>query len=413
MKPLQPSPYSLATLLLIVMGVGFIGAGLLSATHPAMAWVRAFCEAGLVGAMADWFAVVALFRHPLGLPLPHTAIIPAQQRKMGRTLAHFMVGNFLSREVVEPWLERIDFAHTTGQFLKQKSGLLARSCVRAIPKILAAFDQSQIASLILSQTRALLQKVPLAPALGEILSLTTKDNLHEAALNHILQLADELIRSNQSLIRDEIAKELPLPDLPVVRTLRDVIAAYAAERTVTRVKSTLSSAAGDPNHTLRVQFRAWLHREIEQLKGSPAYHAKGESIKARLLGDPAVGHYAEVLWQSIRERLIADCEAPESRIEGALADFCAGIGAALDGNAELQAPLNHELREGILSILERHQEAIRSLIEETMGAWKSEHLVAKVEEAVGNDLQYIRINGTLVGGTIGLALHYVGTLLRF
>lgn len=410
-KTPRPPARTLAAALLGIVALGFLCSRIWEKSVPGLPWVRAFCEAALVGGIADWFAVVALFRHPLGIPIPHTAILPKRQRELGHTLGAFVVNNFLTPQVVEPWLKTFSFAARTGEFLREKSEAVATLSVHALPRILDALDQSRITPLILDQTKMLLQRIPLAPALGEVLDLTTKDHLHEAALNHILRLAGELLGKNIDLLRTEIATEIPLPDYAVLQPVRQLIANYVAERTVTRIHATLTAAAQNPDHTLRQQFRAWLQREIHALKNSPLYFAKGEEIKNRLLQDPAIAHYAVQIWSTIRERIQSDLSGVDSKIQGAVARFCLEMGNALERDPELQKGLDTQLCSGILALLEKHRDAVGSLIAQTVSAWKAEQLVARVETAVGEDLQFIRVNGTLVGGLVGLALHAMGWVL--
>jgi uncharacterized membrane-anchored protein YjiN (DUF445 family) len=398
-------PAGFATWLLLAVGAGFFVSLQLEKIHPAWSWLHAFCEAALVGAIADWFAVVALFRHPLGIPLPHTAIIPHQQRQMGASLGKFVVENFLTRAVVEPWLLKIQLSRAATRFLRTHALEVASACTGALPKILDSFDQTNISSIVLSQTRALLQGIQLAPALGEILDIVTRDQMHEAALNHALRLVDELISNNRLLIQNEIAKELPLPDLPLLRPIREMIAGYAAERTVTRMHSALTLASSDPQHPLRRQFYAWIRSEIEKLKTSPLYLEKGESIKQSLLNDPSLQLYADSLWKTLRSRLVADATASNSKLKSGLSSFLEGVASALEQEPDLQGRLDAEIRKLIVDLAETYGDSVSRLIATTVGEWRSEHLVSKLEAAVGDDLQFIRINGTLVGGTIGILLH--------
>jgi uncharacterized membrane-anchored protein YjiN (DUF445 family) len=409
-KHLRTPPRTLAVFLLCFVALGFVCTRVLEKSVPGLAWIRAFCEAALVGGIADWFAVVALFRHPLGVPVPHTAILPKRQRELGQSLGGFVVNNFLTTQVVEPWLHTFSFATRTGEFLRQKSESVATLSVHALPRILDAIDQSRITPLVLDQTKLLLQRISLAPALGEILDLTTKGNLHEAALNHILRLAGELLGKNMDLLRTEIAKEVPLPDFTLLDPVRELIADYVAERTMARIHATLTAAAQNPDHMLRQEFRSWLQREIHHLRHSAVYLEKGEEIKNRLLQDPALAGYAEQLWLNIRDRIQTDVASADSKIHAAVARFCLEMGHALERDPELRMGLDAQLRGGILALLEKHRDAVGRLIADTVSSWKSEQLVARVENAVGEDLQFIRINGTLVGGLVGLLLHAVGWL---
>ncbi len=404
-------PRVLATGLLVLVSVVFAVSRSLETRLPWMEWVRAFTEAAMVGALADWFAVVALFRHPLGLPIPHTAILPKRKAEMGVTLGRFVEENFLTRAALGPWVERVDLASNAAGFLQGRAEEIAARAAALLPKVLEAFDETRVAAVVLEQVRAMVARLPAAPALGEVLELATRDGAHEAVLNHVLQMGAELVVANRERIREEIYREVPLPDWPLVGKMRGGIADYVAERTVERVCKNLTEVAGDPQHELRRQFREWLRGEVEKLRESPEYFAKGEEIKMRLLNDPALLEYAGRLWGGIRATLLADLGSGDSRVQAAVAQFLKGIGARLEADAGLREGLNRSLRGLVLDAVEKHRDAVGRLIATTVQGWDVQQLVAKVEDAVGDDLQFIRISGTVVGGTAGLVLHAVQKVL--
>lgn len=409
-RPSLP-PRMLATGLLVAVSVLFAVARSLEARVGWMEWVRAFAEAAMIGALADWFAVVALFRHPLGIRIPHTAILPRRQAEMGVTLGRFVEENFLTRPVLEPWVERMDFAANAAFFLRERAGGIAARVAALLPRVLAAVDETRMASVVFGQVREMLRRLPVAPALGEVLELLTRDGMHESVLNHVLRLGAEVVVQHREKIRREVYLEIPLPDWPLVEPVRASIADYVAERTVERVCKNLTAVAQDPAHELRRQFRSWLQGEVVKLRQSPHYFAKGEEIKMRLLNDPAVARYVERLWGGIREMLIEDLGSGDSRVQAVLGEFLKGVGERMEADADLCAGLNASLRSHLLDGVERHREAVGSLISTTVRGWDVRHLVQKVEDAVGDDLQYIRVSGTVVGGTAGLLLHLVQKLV--
>jgi uncharacterized membrane-anchored protein YjiN (DUF445 family) len=405
------SPRSLATGLLILVAALFGITRSLEGQWHWLGWVRAFSEAAMVGALADWFAVVALFRHPLGVPVPHTAIIPERKSDIGETLGKFVVENFLGRETVGPWFEKFNFAANTSGFLQEHSERLAARVTVWFPKCLSAFNEHKVAELVWGQLRSMVDQMPAAPALGEILEYFTADGAHEAVLNHVLQLADELVKGNRDRIREEIALEVPLPNLPMLGELRHRIAEYVADRTVSRISQNLSQVSVNPEHHLRVAFREWIKTQIQLLRNSPAYLEKGEQIKRRILNDPSLLQYAGRLWTSIQTTLLEDLHSGNSKVQATVAEFVRGIGARIGADVELQNALNHSAKKWALEMIDQHGEEIGRFIAQTVKAWDTASLSAKIEDAVGDDLQFIRLNGTLVGGLVGVLLHAIQKVL--
>jgi uncharacterized membrane-anchored protein YjiN (DUF445 family) len=202
-----------------------------------------------------------------------------------------------------------------------------------------------------------------------------------------------------------VYNEVPLPDLPLLEQIRGHIANYVADRTVERVCANLTEVAKNSDHELRHRFNEWLRAEVKKLKESALYFAKGEEIKARLSNDPALGEYAGKILAGIRELLLADLSSGHSRVQAALEEFLKGVGSRIQADSDIRSNLNATLQKLVLETVETHRTTVGKLIANTVQGWDARVLVDKVEEAVGDDLQYIRISGTLVGGTVGLALH--------
>ena len=371
--------------------------------------IRFFAEAAMVGALADWFAVVAIFRHPLGLPIPHTAILRQRKKEIGRTLGTFVVENFLTRSVVSARLKTVRLAGSVAAVLEEKAREIATKSLGAIPRLLAAFEEPRIANMFLAQARDLVGRIPAAAGLGEILDLLTKDGRHDAILDQALILADSLVTENKARIQNEIAAELPIPEGigSVKLPFRSMLAASIAEKVVIRIRKNLGDAVADPKSPLREQFRQRLETFIDDLRNSPAYREKGEVIKRRLLNDPALHEYAIGVWSEVRDTLIADISTTDSKLEEAMEEFVRGIASRIRTDEDLQDAIDHSLKAAILDLADRHAEDVGTLIAETVDAWDAPQMVSKIEEAVGDDLQYIRINGTLIGGCVGILLYFI------
>lgn len=361
----------------------------------------------MVGALADWFAVVALFRHPLGLPIPHTAIIPRNKDQIAQTLATFVVENFLSREVVGRRLENLDLMGATARWLTANKQAVADKAALFLPRVLDALSDEDVRRFVHAQLVAAFKSIQLAPLAGNLLSVLTAENRHQELLNEALALARDLVDENREFLRSQVREEVPLPDWPGIGKLKDGIADWVANKVVAKAHATLTATAQDPNHRLRQQFEVKLKRFIEELKTSPAYHAKGEELKARLLEHAALREYVGEVWTGLKERIKTDLARPDSEIRGQLAGVIERMAQALQNDAELRAKLNNWLKDGLLEFLEQHRPELQHLIEDTVRRWDAQEISAKLELEVGRDLQFIRLNGTIVGGLVGLGLYFV------
>ena len=296
----------LATGLLILMAVVFVVAKVMEARHPGVGYVRAFAEAAMIGALADWFAVVALFRHPLGLPIPHTAIISRNKERIGNTLAAFVVENFLSREVVGRRLANLDFMTSAAGWLGANKRTISWKVVQFIPRVLDALDDEDVKRFVHAQLVAAFKSIQLAPLAGNLLTILTADNKHQELLNEALGIAGTMVDENRDLLRQKVREEVPLLDWPGISKIRDLLADYVANKVVAKVHATLSEAANDPSHRLRQQFEVKLQRFIEELKTSPTFHAKGEELKEKLLQHAALAEYVGEVWTALKQRINTD-----------------------------------------------------------------------------------------------------------
>ena len=248
----------------------------------------------MVGALADWFAVVALFRHPFGLPIPHTAILRRKKDEVGGALADFVVANFLTREVIAARLAGLDLAASATDWLGKNAEAIADKATAFIPRVLDALDDEDIARLIDAQMKEHVGSIRAAPALGKLLSVLTADKKHEIILQGMLPVLGRLVDDNREQLVSGIESELPIPDrignIPIPTAgLKTQVAKYIADKAVDKVQRVLAEAAEDPEHRLRVEFTKRLEAFIADLKTSPQFEAKGEELKAELLANPLAG----------------------------------------------------------------------------------------------------------------------------
>jgi uncharacterized membrane-anchored protein YjiN (DUF445 family) len=386
-------------------------ASALETRHPAWGYAAAFAEAAMVGAIADWFAVVALFRHPLGLPIPHTAIIPANKDRIGAKLAGFIVDNFLSTQQVLAKLAQFDPATRLARWLSDplQAAALGGHAVAVARHGLAAFDDERVRAFLARTATAGLAQIDLSRLLGQALDALTADGRHQALLDDVLAQVAHVVEGEevQARITEAIARE--------VRTLRyvglDQVAARAATRKiVAAVARTIGELADEPGHPLRQRFDVFVGEFIEKLKHDPAFRERGERLRADLQAHPALGDYLHGLWEQLRAWLDEDLSRADSSVRQRIVAMAGALGARLQQDEPMRRWINEQITDAAPRAIERYREDIRRYIVERVGQWNADEMTQELERNIGRDLQFIRINGTLVGGLVGLLIHTVTRL---
>lgn len=390
----------LPLLLLALMAVLF--AVTLGRPEAWAGWVNAFAEAGMVGALADWFAVVALFRHPLGIPIPHTAIVPRRKDEIGDSLARFVAEHFLHPEVVGRRLASVNLAAKAADWLNSPTGRTRAA------NLLAHIGRSLVGLLGDDEVRAFsgrlaarqLERVEPAPLLGRTVEWLIEDGRHQDVLTETLRVALATLHDNRDRIRHAVQKGSPwwMPgfvDDRIVVQLLD------------RIETLLLELSLDPDHTLRRDFDRWAQTRANDLQHSAAYRAWGERLKTDLAGNEALRDYLASLLKDFTDGIRAEFDDRDSPLRSELERMVGSFAAELARDADMQLWVDGWLQEAAVALVEQHRDAIASLISETVRSWDARETSQRVEAAIGTDLQYIRINGTLVGGLVGLLIHAV------
>jgi uncharacterized membrane-anchored protein YjiN (DUF445 family) len=393
-------------LLVVAFGV-FVIALLFEARYPWLGFVRATAEASLVGGLADWFAVTALFRHPLGLPIPHTAIIQTQKERIGKVLGNFVQNHFLSRDVLSVRLKSMHVADRAARWLVEpdNSQRLARHIATGVARTMEHMPDAAVRALIEDAAVSRIKAVPVAPMLGTLLSAVANDRKHQVLLDEALRMAGDVLEKNRDDIRARIKDESPWWVPGAVDQAFQKKLEHAFQRIVDEVTA-------DPDHPLRQKFDLAFSDFVVRLQHSPETGERAESLKRDLLEHPAVTDFAASLWERARaaaERLTQD--ESSSSLEP-LSRGITAIGGALQENPARLEELDDLLTGFAASVLERHREEVGALIAETVRQWDPEVAAERLELAVGRDLQFIRLNGTLVGGLAGLIIYSVSLLLK-
>lgn len=395
----------LATGLLVLMAVVFVGARLLQPSYGYMSFIAAFAEAAMVGALADWFAVTALFRHPLGLPIPHTAIIPNNKDRIGESVGNFLEYNFMTPEVLGEELKQVDFAGAAATWLSSpgNSRAVAAQLVSAIPALFRMVEDRDVASFMQTAISAALRNMKFAPFAAEILSALMADRRHQLLFDHFLRLAANALEHNKPFIRQKIHERSPRW---VPKMLDDKFFANLLDEL-----RTILHEMKDEKSEWRTKFELSTQELIENLKTSPEYEEKISAAVSELLSHPLFRDYTDHVWHDLKQRLLADATADDSRTIDQLDLAIRTFSEALLHDAVVQNKLNQWIREFATETISERRDAIADLIKRVIRKWDADTVSRKFELYVGKDLQYIRINGTLVGGMVGLALHTLSMAL--
>jgi uncharacterized membrane-anchored protein YjiN (DUF445 family) len=391
-----------ATGLLALAGVVFVGASLYEGRFPWLGYVRATAEASLVGGLADWFAVTALFRHPLGLPIPHTAIVATRKERIGRILGTFVQNHFLSHEVIAANLRAVRPAERAARWLAdpEHGRRIARQVASGVAKTLDTLPDADVRALVHQVVSARLQATRVAPALGKTLALVLSDDRHQGLLDEAVRFAAQAVHDNRDVIREKVRAESPW-------WVPGVVDDQIYQRIIVTVEGLLRDIGARPDHPLRAAFDTALRDFVDRLQHAPDVIARAEALKQEWLADPAIADLSARLWEAMRRAIVAYATRADGAAPGPLERGLSEFGAALLANDALLAELDDLVIDLTASVVERYRHEIGDLIAQTVAGWDPEATARRFELAVGRDLQFVRINGTLVGGLVGLAIYTV------
>jgi len=392
-----------ATALLVFTATLFIVARHFEPLHWAWGYVASFAAAATVGGVADWYAVVALFRRPLGLPIPHTAIIPRNHLRIADTLGEFIETNFLAPEPVEARLRDVDFAALVADWLadRERAAALADFVLRLLPQTLGAIDQSGLKAFLGKRIMTELERVELAPLAAGLLSAVTEKGRHQRLLDELLGALEKVLTNEETLaaLRERIRKELPA----LFNLYR--ADAYLLRKIVASTSGFIQDARADRRHPLRLEFDSFVTGFIDQLRSSQSFARRAESLKRDLLARPEIAAIAEGAWESLRTFLEQDSRASDSQIRRQLEAMLVEIGGQLARDPAIRAEINRGMVRVLADFVQSQKSGVGRFIADQVKSWDIDMLIGRIELTVGRDLQYIRFNGALIGGLAGLALH--------
>lgn len=394
---------ALATGLLVLFAALFAVTLTVHGPRPAWLALRAISEAALVGGLADWFAITALFRRPLGLPIPHTAILPANKERIGEGLARFLDRNFLTPEVLLPELRLLRLSERLAAWLarRRNAAALAAEIGKALPSLLRAVDDRQVAGFLARALGEQLAGAPFAALLGRLVGVLTAAGYHEAVLDCALDYArDRLARGEEGVLAAVTERRRRWIPRAINREI-----ARAMLRALAELLDDLRAPEGAARRALLTSIRDF----ASVLAQSPDAVLRG--VPAAALNSPELRAWGTASWEAVRDLLLADLSAPTSRVERALAMMIGSLGDALQADAAMRVRLDSAVEAIAAEALPWREELIR-FVAEVVRRWEPRGFTERIEAVVGADLQYIRINGTIVGGLVGGALYAISLLVR-
>jgi len=372
-------------------------------THGVLlGYVQAGAEASMVGGVADWFAVTALFRHPLGLPIPHTALIVERKDQFAATLGRFVQENFLTADVLAGRISSARLVPRLAAWLADETNA-ARFAGRAADLVVTVADtlrDEDVQRVLTAELTRAVDAVEVAPLAGRALRVIIAGGHHAEFFNAILSGADRYLVGHYEELRELFEAESP-------RWVPDAAYRRVFSRLYTRLRGRLAAMAADPGDQARQQFEEWIAGLPDRLETSPELRERGERLKRDVLGSAGLRDWSSSLWQKVKEGLRIQAADPESELRRRLADALVAAGRRLGSDQRLQEGLGRMVESGARALADQFHDELAGLVTGTIERWDAAETSSQLELLLGRDLQYIRINGTVVGAAVGLALHAI------
>jgi uncharacterized membrane-anchored protein YjiN (DUF445 family) len=401
---------ALATLVLVGTLTLFVVAKLLLNVHPVFAFVAAFAEAATIGGLADWYAVVALFKRPLGLPIPHTAIIQSNQQRIAEKLGEFIEKNFLEAGPVDAKLREIDFGAFIADWLRdrKRSEDLARFVLRMLPEAFSATESSGLMTFITRRVTTQVLSIDLAPLAAGALRGFVQEGKHEGLLDDILRAMHRTLTQQETMavIRDKVRAEMPT----LLRLYR--ADKFVVNRIIASATKFFEEVQGDPKHPFRGEFDRLLLSFVDRLGSDKAFADRIDGLKRDVMARPELANLGRTIWANVKDFVERSASGESQVLQQQLTRMFVEAGEALAGDAELRGEINQGLVAILRTVVAEQKSGVSTFIADQMKAWDMAQLISLIEVNVGKDLQYIRFNGSLIGGLAGLALYTAEYLLR-
>ncbi|MFP3591782.1 DUF445 domain-containing protein [Chryseobacterium sp. SIMBA_038] len=393
-----------ATGLFVLMAIVFIITTILQKSNDShwIGYVRAFSEAAMVGALADWFAVTALFRHPLGLPIPHTNLIENSKERLGDNLGSFVVSNFLSPQNIRPYIQKLKVSNFVGEWLTKEKNqeVLIKNLSDIVLDILNKLDDSTVSSFISKKVSEMTDDIKLNNIIGSGINYLLDKNDHQRIITNLSKQIKDYIIENDEMIQKRV-KEGSYSFIPsfVDNKIADKIASGLADF--------FKEVEEDPEHDIRTLITKKIYEFSTDLKEDPKWEDEFKDIKNNFLKNDKLDEYSNDIWFSIKKTLMKELQDDESSLKNYLSKNLNEFSQNLKTDEKLQNKIDHWVRVTAYKYILKNTHQFGNLISSTVGNWKGKELSEKLELEVGKDLQFIRVNGTLVGGLVGLIIYTI------
>ncbi len=394
----------IATGLFVLMAVIFISMTILQKTHSShwIGYVRAFSEAAMVGALADWFAVTALFHHPLGLKIPHTNLIEKSKEKIGDNLGNFVVGNFLSPQNIRPYILKLKVSNFVGDWLSKQRNqeVLIYEVSAIVLNIVQKLDNESVVKFISRKAGEMTSELKINQIIGNGLEYILEKNEHQKLVTNLSRQVKEYVLQNHDLVRERVKKE---SFSLVPKFVDDTI----ADKITKGLSGYFEEVENDPEHSLRKEISDKLENFAAELKTNDRWKDNFQEIKNSFLNESKMASYANDIWHSIRKNIVDELSKEDSAVKIYIRKNLVELSQNLQNDENLQYKIDHWIRVTAYKYILKNTHQFGELISSTVGNWEGKELSQKLELEVGKDLQFIRINGTLVGGLVGLIIYTV------
>jgi len=391
-----------ATALLAAVTVLFVVVTAVGAHGVLLGYVQAGAEASMVGGVADWFAVTALFRHPLGLPIPHTAVIIEQKDRFAVTLGRFVQENFLNADVLAERIRSVHLVPRLATWLGDEANAarVAGYAADAVVTVAETLRDEDVQRVLTAELTRAVDAIEVAPLAGRVLRVVLAGGQHAELFNLVMTGADRYLADHYAEFRDLFAGESP-------RWVPDAVYRRVFDRLYNRLRQRLVAMAADPDDETRHQFDAWIAGLPDRLETSPEMRERGERIKRDVLSSTTLRDWSSPLWQKAKEALKTQAADPDSELRRRLAEVLVAVGRRLGSDPRLYDGLERMVEAGARALADQFNDELADLVTVTIERWDATETASQLELLLGRDLQFIRINGTVVGASVGLALHAI------
>ena len=394
---------TIATSLLVLAAIVY---ALTIGDTGAMGYVNAAAEAAMVGAVADWFAVTALFRHPLKLPIPHTALIPRRKEALGKSLEQFVAENFLAEEVVRDKVVRAGIPRRVGSWLTERGGAarVVDEASTVLTGALGILRDEEVTNVLDQVVVRRLGAQSWSPTLGRLLGEVVADGTHHPVVDLTLAEAQRWLRANEDRVRSMVTGRAPLwvPDW-----LNDRL----GKRVYTEAQNWVDEVVADRDSAGRKAIDDLLARYADALQNDPETRAKADEFQQRLLNSPGLADTVAGLWSSVRGFLLEALEDPASSLRARSEEALVDLGHRLVEDEVFAKRVEGHVSDAAGHVVRRFAPELATVISDTVARWDGDDAAQRIELHVGRDLQFIRINGTVVGGLVGVFIHTVTVLV--